>query len=129
MQRFKFFNQGDEMTQHTTGEWWVTENGNVRDSGGLICQMLKAQHYPGQDERYASEVLERQANARLIAAAPMLLEALQKLNMAYVRLLESGRDRIIELGGDCDTVERMEAGELTLKESRAAIAAATGEQA
>ena len=49
----------------------------VRDSGGLICTLTKPYRYTGQDERYEQELREREDNARLIAAAPEMLEALK----------------------------------------------------
>jgi hypothetical protein len=64
---------------HTPGPWWVTDGG-VRNSGGLICRLIKAFHYPGQDARFEKEVAERLSNARLIAAAPELLEALETIS-------------------------------------------------
>jgi hypothetical protein len=66
-----------------------------------------------------------QANARLIAAAPELLAELRNLRRAYVSLLEGGRDRILELGGDCDPVSVMEASTPCLRNADAAIAKAT----
>lgn len=80
---------------------------------------------------------EAKANAALIVAAvnalPTLLSALEeqaeeigrleagikRLMMAYVRLLEVGRDRILDLGGDCDPVDVMEAGDPSLRAARA----------
>ena len=70
---------------------------------------------------------EQEANARLIAAAPDLLDELKRLRRAYVSLLETGRDRIIQAGGQCDTVEAMEAADPHLKSSLAAITKATGD--
>jgi len=64
--------------KHTPGPWTVTDKG-VRDSGGYICFIPETTHYEGQDERYVKEVAERHANARLIAAAPELLETLQTI--------------------------------------------------
>lgn len=61
---------------HTPAPWWVTDYG-VRDRGGYICHTQPPTHFPDQDERFANEVEERKANARLIAAAPELLTALQ----------------------------------------------------
>ena len=58
-----------------------------------------------------------------------LLAELKKLRRAYVSLLETGRDRIIQYGGQCDSVESMEAADPNLKSACAAIAKATGEQA
>lgn len=69
---------------------------------------------------------EWEANARLIAAAPDLLSQLKRLAHAYVSLMESGRDRIIELGGSCDEVDVMEAGNPWLRDTKAAIAKAEG---
>lgn len=47
--------------------------------------------------------------------------ALKKLCSAYVNLLEIGRDRIIGLGGTCDAVDVMEAGDPALRAARAAL--------
>lgn len=55
-----------------------------------------------------------------------LLEALKNMRRAYVNLMESGRDRIIFLGGECDPLDVMEAGDPNLRTSAAAIAKATG---
>jgi hypothetical protein len=62
--------------KHTPGLWWVTDKG-IRDSGGYICHTNSVQRYEGQDERYAREVAQREADKRLIAAAPELLDQLQ----------------------------------------------------
>lgn len=51
----------------------------VRDDGGLIAQGPFPTHWEGQDERFAKEVDQYEANAHLIAAAPDLAEALEKL--------------------------------------------------
>lgn len=50
-----------------------------------------------------------------------LLKALKDLSRAYVRLLESGRDRIMALGGDCDPVDVMERGDPYLMQAKEAI--------
>lgn len=65
-------------TKHSLGPWWVMDTG-VRDRGGFICHTKKAQRYPGQEERFEKETEEREANKRLIAAAPDLLVALQAM--------------------------------------------------
>jgi len=49
-------------------------------------------------------------------------EALAALIRAYVNLLETGRDRIIAAGGDCDSVENMERSDPHLRAARAALA-------
>ena len=56
------------------------------------------------------------------ADATDVREALRKLYQAYVNLLESGHDRITSLGGTCDLVEVMEAGDPALVAARAALA-------
>lgn len=49
------------------------------------------------------------------------LAALKALYHAYVRLLESGRDRIIDLGGTCDPVDVMEVNDVDLQAARRVI--------
>jgi hypothetical protein len=61
----------------------------------------------------AVRLLERQLNAAA--------EALKRLDRAYVRTLENGRDRIRMLGGDCDPVDVMERGDPDLREAREAL--------
>lgn len=63
-------------TQNTPGPWWETESG-IRGRSGLICHTVSAQRYPGQEDRFERETIERAANKNLIAAAPELLEALK----------------------------------------------------
>lgn len=75
-----------EQSKHTPGPWWVTDYG-VRDAGGYICQTIKATRYEDQVERYVREREERAANARLIAAAPALLEALKEVTQLLDMLL------------------------------------------
>ena len=53
----------------------------------------------------------------------MLRDALNKMNRAYVNLIENARDRIITLGGDCDHVDVMERSDPNLLESKEALAA------
>ena len=65
------------------------------------------------------------SNARLIAAAPELLAELRKFRRAYVNLLEGGRDRILQLGGDCDPLDAMASSDPYLRSASAAIDKAT----
>lgn len=53
-----------------------------------------------------------------------LRAALINLIRGYVNLLEIGRDRIVELGGQCDPVDQMEASDPYLLDARAALAQA-----
>jgi len=119
------------MSKHTPGPWTISDlylddsnqpelaiqaviNGKVCHPAAVCLQ------FPNMQDM-------QMANARLIAAAPELLKELKKMCRAYVCLLDGGRDKIISLGGDCDTVEIMEASNPTLSEARAIIAKATGQ--
>lgn len=55
-----------------------------------------------------------------------LLAALEAMNRAYLLLMENGRDRIIDLGGECDPLDVMERSDPALRESRAVIASVKG---
>jgi len=69
--------------KHTKGEWKSTfglrKNRGVRNEGGFICFLITPSRYTGQDERYEKEMEEYKANAKLIAAAPELLNTLMEL--------------------------------------------------
>lgn len=69
------------------------------------------------------------ANVPAAAINEQTLSELKNMVRAYVRLLEAGKDRIQSLGGDCDPVDRMEAGDSNLTTAKAAIAAAEAERA
>lgn len=56
--------------------------------------------------------------AALVPAQAVDLAEFKALYRAYVRLLESGRDRIIDLGGTCDPVDVMEANDVDLQAAR-----------
>lgn len=80
----------EPVCDHSEGPWWATDGG-VRNRGGYIVHTNSVQRYEGQDERYAREVAQREADKRLIAAAPDLLEALSRcrfdsLNMSLADL-------------------------------------------
>lgn len=72
-------------TKFTPGPWRTVRPSDnptklyVRDCGGLIAEGPFPSHYEGQDERFAKEVDQYEANARLIAAAPELYEALDQI--------------------------------------------------
>ena len=74
--------------KHTPSPWWPTDYG-IRDRGGYIAHTRSVQRYEGQDERYAHEVSQREADKLLIAAAPDLLEALQFVMSAHGEQLET----------------------------------------
>jgi len=113
---------------HTPGPWHVRDlhpgrctfnigtNPNDPYEGEVAVVFRAGRHVQAHHE----------ANARLIAAAPDLLEALKRLARAYVSTMESGRDRIVALGGDCDPVDVMERGDPYLRIAKEAIAKAEG---
>lgn len=68
------------MSEHTKGVWSIDEDGDVVCGGYLIAIVPSGLH---TDE-------ERPANARLIAAAPAMLEAL-KAALERLELMESHR--------------------------------------
>ncbi len=63
----------------------VLENGKanrpygIRTENGFICFMIDIFHYAGQEKRFQEELSENMANARLIAAAPDLLKAIENV--------------------------------------------------
>lgn len=103
-------------TQHTPRPW------NITNDNGLTCFVGPEGGAPFA-KVFCGDSLD---NARLIAAAPELLAALKCLYSAYVRLLESGRERIVMLGGQCDQVDAMERSDPNLRHARAVIAKAQG---
>ncbi len=51
----------------------------------------------------------------------VLRAALKDLSRAYVSMMETGRDRIIAMGGDCDPVDVMERGDPYLRKAMEAL--------
>ena len=95
-----------EAAQHTPGRW-IQKSArtmtHIHSVNGSMIGSLPIGFTPGK-ETYAKEGSEREANARLIAAAPELLTALET---------------IVEYGA-CDE---------NIEQARAAIAKATGKEA
>lgn len=97
------------------------DNPNWRESGeGELArqawQAALASHQPVGDEDRA-EIFRKGWEAGN-AAQGIDLGPLRRLYQAYVRLLESGRDRITDLGGTCDPVDVMERMDVDLIEAR-----------
>lgn len=67
---------------HTPGPWNATPHGSVRDPNGLSIAMA---------DDYGKSQEERAANARLIAAAPALLEALER-SLKWLAASESAQE-------------------------------------
>jgi len=66
------------MSKHTQGPWYYDGGRYVRiaDTDGTICEVCDDD---GHVDPVHAEILPQVANARLIAAAPDMLEALQAL--------------------------------------------------
>ncbi len=64
--------------KHSEGPWWFVPGHGVRNRGGFLCHFNSVQRYPDQEERYAREVAEREADGHLMAAAPAMYEALKE---------------------------------------------------
>ena len=75
--------------KHTPGPWRICYDGRIDGlNGDEICSGLGFESYKEfQDDK------EAQANARLIAAAPDLLEALKMLQKATISLMGEAVDR------------------------------------
>lgn len=110
------------MSKHTPGPWYIGKD--FSDQGRHIYAAQKVRHEDGDewhpliastddDER----LIDWQANARLIAAAPDLLEALKEIAADYA-------DRF-----DLDDPSTNPGIKYTIKQARAAIAKATGASA
>ena len=121
-------------TQHTPGPWTIhadTDGWPLVMSGGVagrIVANVNPQSCP--DESSAPEFVEMpcEANARLIAAAPELLEAV----VAAELMLRHAAMTIEWEVGNCRSEEAMEASKawpLEVYTARAAIAKATGSEA
>ena len=66
-----------------------------------------------------SDLVTRAKELAVRAHEPMVLRKdMKRLYNAYVRLLESGCDRIRDLGGECDGVDVMERNDLDLRHAR-----------
>lgn len=61
---------------------------------------------------YAHHAIE--SHDELVAMSKELLAEIKMIAKAYVNLLESGKDRIESLGGDCDDVAYMAAHDASL---------------
>jgi hypothetical protein len=101
------------MSKHTSGTWAVSKRNprRVTANGTIICNAVLRNQGPSQSLRYVKERAEAEANARLIAAAPDLLVALRNL-------LDDTQHRDHDCGD----------GPCPVRDARAAIAKATGDQ-
>jgi len=100
-------------TKFTPGPWYYQEE--PYDGSGV--------YLIGHDGLTVAECrsFNPEADTRLIAAAPALYEALSDLIRSYEALVRTARDRIIDLGGDCDPAPRLIASDPALIEARSAL--------
>jgi hypothetical protein len=84
------------MSAHTPGPWKVQEGGKYVEA--VTCTVARIYHLPDlMDDADA----ESQANARLIAAAPALLEALERIRgHVHPELREIADAAIAQATGD-----------------------------
>lgn len=88
------------MSKHTPGPWKVVNHGSICIGVGCYTKlknysrMIVNTILPETDEKYELEKAELEANARLIAAAPEMLELLEE---ACAESETHLRDRITEL--------------------------------
>lgn len=104
----------------------VTCNALKEQVAQLKTQLEK--NNPLLDEAAAELEKQEETIATLQSKSAALVDALERMNRAYVNLMENGRDRIVSLGGECDAVDVMERGDIYLRESRAELAAFKGEK-
>jgi hypothetical protein len=113
------------MSAHTPGPWRALEHGRIADRNGRLVAKVHLLGLLMDGESDGEHESLREANARLIAAAPALLEALERAEELLENLAEGwsvdGHKAILAL-------YRKDARPLADK-ARAAIRAAKGETA
>lgn len=120
------------MAEHTPTPW-TAYNQQVRDTSEHMvsiayCSVIAGAGVckDGEIRSFGIDESAALANAAFICKAVNnhddLVKVLKKLSLAYVNLLETGRDRIISLGGSCDPVDVMESGDPSLRDVRAVLA-------
>ncbi len=98
----------NKYTKHTPGPWIFNDLGQITDRSGRIVVVTVSAHnipnpaYPKGSFHYLAEDDGGEANARLIAAAPDLLDALETIasgNTDPDRAVEIAREAIAKVGG------------------------------
>lgn len=109
--------------EHTPGPWEVTPNGGIAGNGqNVVCNDISTLlNYGGLP--IGNGFGEAEANARLIAAAPDLLAALQALRGAFVHIPgdDAGNKVRTAIFDKCPNVRA------AINQARAAIERATGD--
>ena len=105
------------MKQHTQGEWKFYPNKGARPEVKFVAS--NGREYLLADV-YNGEANDAEANARLIAAAPKLLEAL-------FAFMEADTARAMQARGESVMISPIEMLDGAYEQARAAIASAKGE--
>lgn len=100
----------------------------IQFADGAETEAEGQQRAEGQMLAEHARLNELLGNSEQLPPAIDLEQALRSLYRAYVRLLESGRDRIVSLGGSCDPVDVMEAGDIDLRKVRDVLALIDGQR-
>jgi len=103
--------------KHTPGPWELDEEGDtIRADGEFVTRISKSRYHDDRDDP------EAQANARLIAAAPELLEALNNAAQVFSNLYSAAKISRNDQGADDPNDWKFH-----LDYTLAAIAKATGQ--
>lgn len=99
---------------------WDAADQKIMDVLGPIQQMLF--DAVSQTDAQTAEIAESQGQIEhLDRRNNALRQSLGSMIHAYVRLLECGRDRILDLGGQCDPLDVLEANDPWLRDARATL--------
>jgi len=101
-------------TTHTPGPWREHSHRQIGPDAGIVCEVWSA-----IGETDADRIAQADANARLIAAAPDLLEALQEMVAGDAEAIEDAKRLGVPFPDEMLAAYH---------KARAAIAKATGEQ-
>lgn len=107
----------DRITRLLANRDWKPTRGHIEEARNKLNEAAEGL---SRLEVEASDSIERfQVERKAHNEQSVAFHALYR---AYVSLLEAGRDRIMSLGGTCDTVEVMENGDPALIAAREALA-------
>ena len=111
--------------KEATGNWCVGQV-NEDDDKSQVLTVNTAQ-WDAEDGAQKLAEYYAAANApailALLAENKSLIELLREMTCAYHTALSNGHERIVFLGGDCDSVEKMEHDFPAYRKARALLAA------